>query len=136
PTFSPSDVQRLLKYKPQPKHRRTYLLMLTLLDAGLRINEALSLQKDNVDFDNLLFLVRGKGSKERRVPFSMELRKHLWRYLADHAHSLVFCTREGRKLMHRNVLRDVKVMCINAGVNPPRRLLHSFRHTFALTYLR
>ena len=30
PIFSPSDVQRLLKYKPQPKHKRTYLLMLTL----------------------------------------------------------------------------------------------------------
>jgi integrase/recombinase XerD len=136
PTFTPSDVQRLLKHKPRPNARRMYLLVLTLLDAGLRINEALSLRKSDVDLDNLLFLVRGKGSKERMVPFSLELRKHLWRHLSDHPHSLVFSTGDGKKLMHRNVLRDVKALCLNAGVKPPRRLLHSFRHTFAITYLR
>ena len=135
-TLSPTDIQKLLKYKPTPKHRRMYLLMLTLLDAGLRINEALSLQRADVDLDNLLFLIRGKGGKERMVPFSLELRKHLWKHLSDHPHSLVFCTRDGKKLMHRNTLRDVKVLCINAGIKPPRRLLHSFRHTFAITYIR
>src|SRR5262249_13534736 len=136
PSFPPSDIQKLLKHKPQSNHRRTYLLILTLLDAGLRINEALSLQRADVDLDNLLFHVRGKGGKERMTPFSLELRKHLWKHLSDHPHSLVFCTREGRKLMHRNVLRDVKHLCLKAKVNTPRRLLHSFRHTFAITYLR
>jgi integrase/recombinase XerD len=110
--------------------------MLTRLDAGLRINEALSVQQADVDLDNLLFLVRGKGSKERMVPFSLELRKHLWRHLSDHARARVFCTREGKKLMHRNVLRDVKALCLKAGVKPPGRLFYSFRHTFAITYLR
>jgi integrase/recombinase XerD len=99
PTFSPSEIQKLLKHKPRSNHCRIYLLMLTLLDAGLRINEALSLQKADVDLDNLLFLVKGKGNKERMVPFSLELRKHLWRHLSTHPHSLILCTRDGKKLM-------------------------------------
>jgi integrase/recombinase XerD len=136
PTFGPSDVQKLLRYKPSPSERRINNLVLLLLDTGVRINEALSLQRADVDFDNLLFLVRGKGKKERMVPFSLELRKHLWKHLASHPHGFVFATREGKKLMYRNVLRAVKELCINAGINPPRRLLHSFRHTFALAYIR
>jgi integrase/recombinase XerD len=103
----------------------------------VRINEALSLQKPDVDFDNLLLLVRGKGRKERMVPFSLELRKHLWKHLSDHPHGFVFSSRDGKKLMYRNVRRAVKVLCINAGIKePPRRLLHSFRHTFSITYIR
>jgi len=136
PTFGAADVQRLIRYKPERTEQREHLLAMTLLDSGLRINEALSLQKVDVDLDAMLFLVRGKGRKERYVPFSFELRKRLWRHLSDHPHALIFCTREGRKLQRRNVLRNVKELCIAANVKPPCRLLHSFRHTFAVNYLR
>jgi site-specific recombinase XerC len=38
------------------------------------------------DFDNLLLTVTGKGRKERRIPFSLELRKQLmrWQQQKDH----------------------------------------------------
>lgn len=29
-----------------------------------------------------------------------------------------------------------KALCLNAKITPPERLLHSFRHTFAVTYIR
>ena len=54
---------------------RLYGIMCLLLDTGLRIEEALTLRRRDVDFDNLLVTVFGKGRKERRVPFSFELRK-------------------------------------------------------------
>jgi integrase/recombinase XerD len=136
PTFSPADVQKLVRYKPRARDKRIFTLMLLLLDTGVRINEALSLQKSDLDLDNLVFRVSGKGRKERLVPFSLELRKQLWKHLANNPYSFVFCSRDGKKLMYRNVMRAVKALCLKAKVNPPRRLLHSFRHTFAITYLR
>jgi len=39
-----------------------------LIDTGARVSEALSLTRKNVDFDNLLVTLQGKGRKERRVP--------------------------------------------------------------------
>ncbi len=46
-------------------HRlRLFALVQTLLDTGCRIDELLTLTIANVDFDNLLMTVRGKGSRE------------------------------------------------------------------------
>jgi integrase len=135
-TFSTSDLQRLLRFKPRTRHRRTYLLTLLLLDTGLRISEALSLRMSDIDLDNMLLSVKGKGGKSRLVPFSFEMRKHLWRQSARQDYELLFSSKNGSSLMHRNVLRSVKNLCLAVGIKPPSRLLHSFRHTFAVNYLR
>jgi integrase len=39
--------------------------MMFLLDTGVRINEALSLQKSDLGLDNLVFRVSGKGTAAR-----------------------------------------------------------------------
>ena len=79
----------------------------------------------------------GKGRKQRKIPFSFELRRHLCRFLVDlHPEQLIFTTRHGRKLGRRNVLRDVKLLCRRLGITTPERTLHAFRHTFAVYYLR
>jgi len=72
-----------------------------------------------------------KGRKQRKTPFSFELRRHLYRFLVDlRPEQLIFATRHGRKLGRRNVLRDVKLLCQRLGITPPERTLHAFRHTF------
>ena len=50
--------------------------------------------------------------------------------------SLLFANRSQTKLGHRNVLRDVKVLCRKLGFDPPTRTLHAFRYTLAVNYLR
>ena len=135
PTFSQSDITRFLSWKPKKVcERRLQLLLLLLADTGVRISEALSLPWTDVDWDSLLLLVRGKGGKERRIPFSFELRKHLWRF--RHEHHLVFSTRHGAALGRRDMLRDTKQLCRKLGIKIPERTLHAFRHTFAVNYLR
>lgn len=137
PTFSLDDVKKIIAWKPKAKlfcERRLYVLMLTLADTGCRIDELLSLKWTDVDFENLLITVNGKGAKQRVIPFSFELRKQLFKF--KHEFKLVFPTRDGGKLGRRDVLRDVKRICRKLGVNPPERTLHSFRHTFAINYLR
>lgn len=48
--------------------RRAHLLALTILDTGLRANEALGLTTQDVDYDNLTFHVTGKGRKDGEYP--------------------------------------------------------------------
>ena len=135
PTFSAQDIHTLLHWKPKKFYdRRLHTIMMTLADTGCRIDETLSLRWSDVDFDNLLLIVNGKGSKQRIIPFSFELRKLLFRWKNEH--QLVFSTRDGRKLGRRDVLRDVKRICKKLGVKVPERTLHAFRHSFAVHYLR
>ncbi|MGB7554470.1 MAG: site-specific integrase [Candidatus Korobacteraceae bacterium] len=140
PTFATVQVSRLVSWKPKGFYqRRLHLLMLVLLDTGCRITEALTLHVSEIDFENLLVTLDGKGHKQRVVPFSFELRKAMFRYCHEYnrtADSLLFANRTQTRLGRRNVLRDVKLQCKRLGFTPPARTLHAFRHTFAIHYLR
>jgi integrase/recombinase XerD len=137
PMYSEQQIHRLIVYKPSKTELRTHLIMLFLFDVGARISELLSLRTDALDFDNLLVRLTGKGDKTRLVPFSVELRKHLVRYIADaDENRLVFATRNGTQLGRRNVLRNVKQLCRKVGFEPPARTLHAARHSYASNYLR
>lgn len=137
PVFSPADVKKLVAHKPRGFcPTRLHVLVLTLLDIGCRIGEALELRWVDVNFDDLLLKLHGKGAKDRMVPFSFELRRHLFRWQQRNRCDLVFCTPRGQRISHRNTLRDVKLLCKELGIQAPARTLHSFRHTFASNYLR
>jgi len=142
PTFTEAQVKLLVGWKPKDKHeRRLHTLVLFLLDTGCRITEALTLRVREVDFDNLLVTLDGKGSKQRIVPISFELRKALYRHCketgsASAPERLLFANRTQTLLSRDNMRRDVKLLCERLGFKPPVRTMHSFRHTFALNYLR
>jgi integrase/recombinase XerD len=134
-----TQVARLMQWRPRttPQHR-LQALVATLCDTAARIDELLSLRWEDVDFDNLLLTLHGKGRKDRKTPMSLELRRRLflWQRKSETKTGLVFGTRDRTKQGRRNVLRDVKALCRELGFEPPARTLHSFRHTFALNYLR
>ena len=137
PTFSTEQLTKLIAYKPDTfYHRRLHALVLTLFDSGLRIEEALGLRRLQVDFDNFLLTITGKGDKQRVIPFSDTLRKTLYRWCGMHNHPYVFPTLDGGKLDRRVVLRDFKILCRKIGFEPPPRTLHAIRHTFATNYIR
>ena len=80
PTFSTADIEKIMKWKPKGFcQTRLHVKVLMLADTGCRISEANELQWLEVDFDNLLLKLHGKGAKDRLIPFSFELRRHLWR---------------------------------------------------------
>lgn len=137
PTYTPGHIQRLMDFKPKTANdRRAYLLVAVLLDTGCRLSEALTLERPGVNFDTLQLTVYGKGRKERQVPFSMTLRRHLWRYLHGGKDRYVFSTTTGTHLAIRNAERDIANLCERAGVPKLPRAVHAFRHTFATNYLR
>lgn len=140
PVYTAQQVQKLVGFRPKGFYElRMHLLVLILLDTGCRISEALGLHVADVDLDNLLMTLDGKGGKQRKVPFSMELRKGLFRYTREFCpqpHMLVLGTRHGLKLDRHIVARDVRLFCQRLGFAAPARVLHAFRHTFAVNYLR
>jgi len=138
PTFNAAQVKRLITWKPRSFYeRRLHLLVLVLLDTGCRITEALTIRVSDIDLDNLLVTLDGKGRKQRVVPFSFELRKALCRYLEKPIpDALLFATRRGTRVSRHSALRSVKLLCSRLGFDPPGRTLHATRHTFAITYLR
>ncbi len=140
PTFTPAQVKLMLEWKPRTFYqRRLHLLILILLDSGCRISEAIHLKVSDCNFDSLLLTLNGKGRKQRMVPFSFELRRHLFRYTREFCPDpsmMVLATHHARRLDRHVMARDVKLLCKRVGFNPPVRTLHAFRHTFAINYLR
>jgi len=142
PTLTAVQVTLLVNWKPKAKHfyqRRLHLLALFLLDTGCRITEALTLRVREIDMDNMLITLDGKGRKQRIVPFSFVLRRAMHRFMSDFNRkpdSLLFTTRGETPVGRMTALRGVKILCSQLGFDPPPRTLHAFRHTFAVNYLR
>ena len=122
-TFNADQTNRLVHWKPIGCNQtRAHTIALAALDTGLRISEPLSLTRQDVDLDSLVLLVHGKGNKQRLVPVSVELRKTLYRHLANHKHARLFTTRTGTALTVRNRERDFKVMCGQIAITGVGRL--------------
>lgn len=142
PTLTPAQVDLLVSWRPKAKHfhqRRLHLLTFMLLDTGCRISEALTLRVREIDMDNMLITLDGKGRKQRIVPFSFVMRKALHRFTVDFNRkpdSLLLATRDEMPVGRMTALRGVKILCKQLGFDPPGRTLHAFRHTFAVNYLR
>ena len=103
---------------------RNRALLELVYSAGLRSAEAVALDLADVDFDQELVRVRGKGSKERVVPLGEEAAYRLGRYLADARGQLaagacdaLFLSARGRRL-DTSTLRRI--------VAHPHRLRHAF----------
>ena len=140
PLLNDVELRQLLTFKPKTFWQaRTSLAVATVLDTGLRISELLSLKRSDVDFDNLLLKVFGKGRKERLLPFSPELRKRFFRFEKLRTrkavlNELVFAGFGGARWEKRNSTTSLYLLQDKLGLT--RFGWHRLRHTFATNYLR
>jgi integrase/recombinase XerD len=137
PTYKPEEVIKILSHKPKSKTgKRIMAILYLLIDTGCRINESLTLTRKNIDFENLLITLKGKGGKMRRVPISIECRKVLYRWLQTHNYNLVFCSHKGSKLRYDNLRRDFLLLLPIVGVEKSSGAFHAFRRYFGKYYIR
>jgi integrase/recombinase XerD len=135
-----TQLRHLLSFRPKTfRLHRTHLAVCLVLDTGIRVSEMLTLRRDDVDFDNLILKVFGKGRKERLVPFSPELRKRTFRFDQQRAKKGirgdgVFDGFEGTQWEKRNATASLYVLQDKLGLT--RFGWHRLRHTFATNYLR
>jgi integrase/recombinase XerC len=121
--------------------KRDRAILEMLYAAGLRVSELTGLNLEDIDHDARMLRVRGKGRKERLVPYGEKAEAALAAYAPLRAELLrrarpganvqaVFLNYAGRRLMPRSVDRLVKkyarMMGTGWDVHP-----HSFRHAFA-----
>ena len=136
-TFSDAEVKRLATYRPVGRvQQRTWALVMLLFDTGLRIDEALRLERSRIDFEALTAVVRGKGDRERMVPMSPIGRRAVYQWSAKQRGELLFSSFKGDRLQYRNARRDFLALCACAGVRGPHVRFHNIRHYFAVSYLR
>lgn len=108
-------------------------LVEVLLGTGMRISEALSLDRVSLDFIQREARVVGKGNKERVVFFSEESLSWIKRYLerrTDKSPAIFVTTGdEPRRLRNQDLTRYFKRQRALAGINKkitPHKLRHSF----------
>ena len=74
--------------------------------------------------------------KTRSVFIVRELQKKLLRYAAEQkiVSGAIFITRNGKSMSRTNIWREMKSLCVQAGVNPQKVFPHNLRHLFARTF--
>jgi site-specific recombinase XerD len=121
-------------------YQRDRTLLELLAGTGLRINEALSLNRDRVDLvDRSVWIpaAHSKTGRARRVYFGESLRDKLAAYLSDMPPEqwALFVTRTGARLTDAHVRRLFKKFARRADIDPERLHPHALRHTYAIRYL-
>lgn len=109
--------------------------LLTLIYAtGLRISEALSMT--SLDVKNSEYIrIKGKGNKERLIPWIEPVRQLILEYLEAIPHHIepdapIFRTKTGKVLLRNNFNTELIKLRRIYGL-PEHLSSHSFRHSFA-----
>ena len=139
-TLSPGEAERLVEAAngTGPRDLRDRALTELLYGAGLRVSEAMGLDKGGVDLDGRLVRCIGKGNKERIVPIGRQAVEALRRYLSrgrphlDRRHRPeLFLNAQGGPLTRAGAFLILRRLAAKAGLEPERVHPHLLRHSFA-----
>ena len=118
----------------RPHPARDLALFELLYGCGIRISELVGLNLGDLDLAERWLLVRGKGKKERQVPFGSKAAAALDRYLsertAEPTETAVFVNHRGRRLTDRGA-RGIVKLYVTLLAGDPSLHPHSFRHAYA-----
>jgi integrase/recombinase XerD len=139
-TLSAGEVERLLDAAAgtTPRAMRDRAIGELLYGGGLRVSEAISLDRQAIDLENRFVRCIGKGNKERVVPIGREAAEALRRYLAHGRPFLekqprpeLFLNARGGALTRAGVFLILRKLAEKAGLEPQRIHPHLLRHSFA-----
>ncbi|MDD8020682.1 MAG: tyrosine recombinase XerC [Acidobacteriota bacterium] len=135
------ETSRLLDWQVKTDHPlevRDKAILELLYASGLRVSELTSLNLEDIHLKERLIRVKGKGKKERIIPFGREAEKWLKEYLGlrpllvlnKMPGPAVFLNYRGERLNVRSVQRllqkRIRQIAIDRKISP-----HSLRHSFA-----
>ena len=106
---------------------------------GLRCSEVVNLQVSDIDFNQMIILVHGKGGKDRYVPFHEYARDWLIKYIDEarnnlmiknEGHNFVFVNKNGNPLTNRGIENIVDRITFKYDAT---KKIHPYtiRHSFA-----
>lgn len=121
-----------------PLDLRDRAILELLYATGIRVSELVGINQEDVNFKERLIRIRGKGKKERLVPFGRIAGTRMAAYLrvrptflkAEVGEKALFLNYQGSRLTARSVERIVdkyiRLTAIRRKISP-----HSLRHSFA-----
>ena len=137
--LSISEVNKLLNIPLNSEFDYRNKAMLALLYAtGLRVSELVSIEYSNIDFENSIIRINGKGKKERIIPLGEVASYYLKVYLNDYRSKLlkrntynqVFLNNHGKPITRQGfnyILENIRELTgIEKEITP-----HVLRHSFA-----
>ncbi len=127
--LSEEEVTRLLNSVNNLKHRA---ILMTIYSSGIRLNELLSLQVKDIDFDrNIILIKKGKGNKDRQSILSQSLKSILNIYLKNYSPStFLFEGQKGGKYSPSSVQAIMKNAVKKTNIKK-HATVHTLRHSFA-----
>ena len=127
---------------------RNRAILWVLYDAGIRLSELLGLKLGDFDRKHGMLIVKGKGSKERRVALGNNCLRNLLYYLDRHradeeeltewgnaGEEHLFLSETRLPLTKNGMTMLFKRIKERAGITDKRISPHIFRHSFAICYL-
>jgi integrase/recombinase XerC len=118
---------------------RDQVIMELLYGCGIRNSELIGINLDDVRWSNEIILVRGKGKKERYVPFGdsaaqavrayLPARKRVQEETKRGVEKALLINLRGSRLTTRSVGRIVKQIAVSRGLSPDVHP-HTLRHAF------
>jgi integrase/recombinase XerC len=155
--LGPEDIERLLAAPDLATSvgRRDRAILELFYASGLRLSELVDVDLEDINMNGRVLRVRGKGGKERLVPFNAHAADAIRSMMADHARApaapssrrgraasvharrrqALFLNVRGTRLTTRSVdrivRRYVREAAIPHGISP-----HALRHTFATHLLQ
>ena len=137
--LSISEVNKLLNIPLNSEFDYRNKAMLELMYAtGLRVSELVSIEYSNIDFENSIIRINGKGKKERIIPLGEIASYYLKVYLSDYRSKLlkrntynqVFLNNHGKPITRQGfnyILENIRELTgITKEITP-----HVLRHSFA-----
>jgi integrase/recombinase XerC len=147
PTYLTVDEVFSLMEEPKKKDRfflRDRAIMELIYSTGMRVSEAVATDLTHADLSTELVKIKGKGKKERLVPFGSTAGEALKLWLPERSRMIVdritrgdeperealFLNNRGTRLTVRSVERMVGNYGLRAGI-AVRVTPHALRHSFA-----
>jgi site-specific recombinase XerD len=131
PVFlSKKEVAKLLEASKD--NTRDFAIISFILYTGVRVNELVNIKTYDIDLQQNIVRVKGKGDKERIIPIAKPLSALLKKYLSERRHKgkYLFESRFNEKLTPLSVQLLVKKYAKKAHINK-HITPHKLRHTFA-----
>lgn len=126
----------------KPIDHRNKAMLEVLYATGTRISELINLELNQIDFDECIIRVTGKGKIDRIIPIGDTAMDALKNYILNYRiflvktndNNFVFLNKNGSKISRQGFFKILKGLAFDAGIKKDISP-HTIRHSFATNLL-